>query len=374
MLPRELVDPILDEVDLASMCVLHDTNRFWRENITETDFQHKLQELCPWFEPQFSHRKTWKACSVEYVRRMKGGAKFAPKLRLLDEKNKFKGDLSNPQDDYHNPHDFVHLQCNHFDIMEEGSSIYTSAHDIEVDLSDLMETHLGYEDEPLLAPEPECQVFSYPHMVIIIYAVSREYFMDHCHVVVKFKRDGASRKPEITHVLDALEPPSIYTLGAHTFLFYTNSLDSYADTSFPAAMYLYKTEGFVPIDVGGNDLKDAVLYDGLFSVFGLKKHYCVQANLNSPPARDASWIKHLFRCTGTHRDPWWGSRYVVLVRNTTSYMFDVRKGVLQSVPEGTYFSLGKKRFTWRDGATLGILVGAAVLNWVVIYISYLWMG
>lgn len=368
MLPRELVELILDELDLESMCVLYDTNRFWRVNLTETDFQHKLQESCPWFEPQFSHRKTWRECSVEYVRRMRPKSRFTPKLRLLSDEHMFKGDFYNPQDDLHSPHDLVHIQCNHLRLLDDA--YYTSEHGIEVDLSEMAAEYSDYVHDPEFDPQMECQVFSHPHMVIIIYMALSDRHFDHCDVVVKFK-DGDCRKPDIKQHITVQGSPSVYTLGAHTFLFYTHSHCFYSSFTQPAAMYLFKDRYVVPIDIGLNDLRHAVVYDGLFAFFGKKKYYCLQANLNSSPARHSSWIKHLFRSTGSHRDPWWGTRYVMVMGSAKKYVFDVRKGILQKVHEQT-FEASKRKFTWRDAIVIGTIFGSAVINWTVIYFAYRW--
>lgn len=369
MLPPELVELILDEADLHSLCALNDTNRFWRRNITESDFQHKLQLSCPWFEPQFSHRKTWRECSLEYVRRQKPKCRFAPKLRLLDDEYKFSGLFQNPQDDFHSPYDdLIHIQCNLLRLLEDTS--YTSEHGITVDLLETRPEYSDYSDDVEFEADIQARIFSYPHVVIIVYiAQSDGRYQDHCDVVVKFK-DSPGLEPDVKQHFTVKGPPSVYSLGTHTFLFYIHSPCYYADFSNPAATYLQKDVGFVPVDIGQNDLRHAVVYDGLISFFGKKKHYCLQANVDGSPIRRATWIKHLFRCTEAQRDPWWGSRFVMLKKDQRTFVFDVRRRTIQKLDGDGTEGGTPKMFTWRDAMVISILVGSAVVHWAAIYYCY----
>lgn len=76
-LPHEIADRIYKHVDVVSLCTLSQTCRFYRDNILESLSKDKLKKVCPWFEPRYSHRSSWRECAVEYSRPMKPGANFA---------------------------------------------------------------------------------------------------------------------------------------------------------------------------------------------------------------------------------------------------------------------------------------------------------
>lgn len=301
---------------------------------------------------------------MEYVRRQKPKSRFAPKLRLLGDKHSFSGLFQDPQDD-----NLIHIQCNHRRLLEEDTS-YTSEHGITVDLSEMRAEYSDLGHNPEYEADVLAQIFSYPHMVIIVYmAQSDSRYQDHCDVVVKFK-DSAGLEPDMRQHLTVKGAPSVYSLGTHTFLFYIHSPCYYADFANPAAMYLQRDVGFVPVDIGRNNLRHAVVYDGLISFFGKKKHYCLQANVDGTPSRRATWIKHLFRCTQAHRDPWWGSRFVMLKNGQEKFVFNVKNGTIQKLDEESKEGETPRKFTWRDTVGILILVGSAVVNWAAIYYCY----
>lgn len=65
---------LYEAMDLATLCAVAQDNTL---AIPDVIFRRKLEPLCPWFEPQFSHRNSYKECAIEYVRRLQPGAKFA---------------------------------------------------------------------------------------------------------------------------------------------------------------------------------------------------------------------------------------------------------------------------------------------------------
>lgn len=356
MLPPELVQLIAEELDLPSLCALYDTNTFWRHSLTDNVFRHKLQLLCPWFEPQYSHFDTWRECSSEYVRRLNGG-KFAPKVVESKESASLGAESVVSKLEY---------------LPMFRNSEYTSEEGIVVDLSGIFAEYADYIDDPEFEPQTEYQVYSYPHMVVCVFMALSDKCFHHCDVVVKFK-ESSTKNPDIVKHLQTTDVPLLYTLGRHTFLFYTHSHCYYSAFLNPAALYLSKDQ-FVSVDIGLDELEHAVVYNGLIGFFGKKRYYTLQANLETTPVRDSSWIKHILRSTGSYRGVSWDSKYVVVMRREKRYLFDVQQNTLKRLDDVVWRKMKRNQLEGlRRYVPLVVLGVAAVVHWsAVLYFCSGW--
>ena len=162
MLPPELVKLITDLLDIRSVCALAQSSKTWSSAIIDSVFRDKLEKVCPWFEPQFSHRNTWRECAIEYCRRRQPGAKYARSIRKVDAA------------------EFGHPLTTSIGTESEKvnkallglhGNVYTSRYGIRLDLSG----HRDIEEIHILA--------SFAHVLTVAVHLPRAK----CHLLVKYK-------------------------------------------------------------------------------------------------------------------------------------------------------------------------------------------
>ncbi|RDW23082.1 hypothetical protein B0I71DRAFT_169095 [Yarrowia lipolytica] len=276
--PAELTEPIYQQLDLSSLCALSQSCRFYRDDIPETLYEEKLQEACPWFEPQFSHRSSWRECAVEYTRRMRHGAKFAPTL--------VKGSHS----DYQEPptlavdeHQFFQEKY-YYQTWRRNleTTRYRSKFGIEIDLAPIFE-QVGTSGVSKFLFD------SRPHVLIAVcLRPDQDPELDLALVIVKYKDSDP-----ILWKFHNAPRCSTYVLGPHVFLnFTTIADDDENDYQFQSEEYMQrnifyldrKTREFVSLEHLHIILKSesacrVICFDGLFHEMYLGNYRVTQATL-----------------------------------------------------------------------------------------------
>lgn len=123
----------IGELDLASLVTRAQSDSLGGV-LSDHVFREKLLNLCPWFEPRFSHRNTWRECAEEFVRRRSQDEEFAPELKLVDAKE-------------FNEKPVLDTREKTLVWKELDNGKYTSEHGIEVDLAFLKQREEVISDE-----------------------------------------------------------------------------------------------------------------------------------------------------------------------------------------------------------------------------------
>lgn len=246
MLPPELVELITNQLDIQSVCALSQSSEAWSSVISDSVFENQLQKVCPWFEPQFSHRITWKECAIEYCRRLHRGAKFARPMRKVDAKE-FEEPLT-------------------FDTMPEGvdraklresGNVYTSRHGINLDLSAY--GHLAADSVEI------SNVASFDHVLVLaVHLESAE-----CHVLVKYK-DSESVRPDIKRSFRSGTDVYCHILGRHVFVSFSAESFMQDDSEI-----MYVNTGDIVAMIGQNAPMGFTFFDGLLLFFNGKYYTSV---------------------------------------------------------------------------------------------------
>ncbi|KAG5367109.1 hypothetical protein CJU89_1560 [Yarrowia sp. B02] len=236
--------------DLKSLCD--------SPNTPESAFKAELQDTCPWFEPETSHRSTWRECAEEFVRRNARGAKFCPSLKLGDR-------LREP---------LVFKKCHELDNIDKETS-YTSEHGISMDLTgfDTFEV-----DQDSMYFNYKCfnhnKLVSHPDFLIIAPNTLTNCCGTHAQVCVQFK-DGPMPYDDV--IGEGM--PQFYYVNNHLFMFSYNVAQCMVKTH-SSFWYVSKAHGLVPICELDLPLKSITLYDGLFLSVTSKSLYALQGSLD----------------------------------------------------------------------------------------------
>lgn len=252
MLPPELVELIADQLDIRSVCALSQSSKSWSRVLSDSVFRSKLQEVCPWFEPQFSHRNTWRECAIEYCRRRQVGSKFARPIRKVDAEE-FGRSLTIVT----RPELVDSLK------LEADGKVFTSKYGIRLDLSaySLMANHLSIH-----------KLVSFPHVVVFIFMLEGA----ECHVLIKYKGSKGTH-PDIRRVIQASEDIYCHVLGRHVFLGFSE--DPYFDNDQPGIMYV--NNGAILMKQGHAPRFQFTCYDGLLLFFDEESYTSVRISLES---------------------------------------------------------------------------------------------
>lgn len=270
-----------DHLDLQCLCSLSQTSQFFR-TVSEPLFKHKLQLVCPWFEPQFSFRESWKECAFEYVRRQSGNITLPPAWKVVQDK----------YDDSDMPEEREQLE------MKDLTHVFTSEYGIEVKTAAL---------------KGDIVVMSLPNVCILAGFEDTE-----CTVVVKFKDSADS-----TTTLKMTEVPQFYAQGTHVFL--SSYLDNTERLDYVTKKGLVKIALPPVTDMEGGGI---VCYDGLFHWYRDKKLYFIQAGFEEPvwTTRSELPINTYFISTcSTWTKPYMAT---VVTHEMDVYWLDVKTGCL----------------------------------------------
>lgn len=288
--------------------------------VPDTLFQRAIKRTCPWFEPQFSHRKSWKECAVAQAQRSKPGVDIVPELKAVG------------------PHDFKAIPplvtlTERLENRYISDDIYTSDHGIRVDLGatwacelmrrrDLHGMEYGYE--------PWCdydsKVISLPHMLVIM-TVSFSDEQPKGDIVIKFR--GASQNLEPDMYEKCFGMPSMLIFGAHVFLVMPSPLSCWA------LFYLVDREFQKLAEIEGYN--ESVSYnDGLIYYFRGGSHHVLQPQLDGDPVlssessgsiSDWVWIGNRNDC--------WDPRYMAVPTKPGMFIVDVaRRLMVRGVGDG----------------------------------------
>lgn len=272
-LPQEIADCIYKHVDVASLCALSQTCRFYRDNILEDLYREKLQKVCPWFEPQFSHRSSWRECAVEYSRRMKPGANFArnsissltydfeTRLHLKDDKNL--------------PIEETHLG-NSWLISLRGQRFYTSKHGIE---------YSNYHNVDADGwPLRQIRVVSFPNVLLVFYEfLDERSAQDETHIHHTWKEI-----PHITVTTPCYTKNLIKYFSVGSYIFLYQKLRTCEGCDYTWFIRYLDPEDLCGIfDIAWLSQLDPqdgeiVCYDGLFYQPRAEKGLVIQARLEGP--------------------------------------------------------------------------------------------
>lgn len=210
---------------MVSLCALSQTCRFYRDNISEALYQEKLQLVCPWFEPRYSRRSSWRECAVEYSRHIK----------LLDRRGERAAEDSQPTcrrpitkehpsldsnyllayhfrrltlNDEFLPIDEIHVGDSWLRDLNDYLYRYTSKHGIEIGVQ-----HLARR-----MPLAKIRVLSFPNVLVIIAfpCCTKATPVANPRVDVKWKasqRHNSWAEKDTTHV-------DYFVVGPHLFLYF----------------------------------------------------------------------------------------------------------------------------------------------------------
>ncbi|KAG5356393.1 hypothetical protein CJU89_6128 [Yarrowia sp. B02] len=224
----------------------------------ESAFKAELQNTCPWFEPETSHRSTWRECAEEFVRRNAPGAKFCPSL-------KFGERLRAP---------LVFKKCHELDNMDKERS-YTSEHGISMDLTHFDQFEAA-EDSHYLSGNlfNHNKLVSLPDFLII----ASTYVHTCCGLQVEVRVQFKDSPKDFEKLVAGEEMPQFYYLNNHLFMFeHGETCWGEINSNF---WYVSKAHGFVPICELDIPLKSITLYDGLFFSITSKSLYALQGSLD----------------------------------------------------------------------------------------------
>lgn len=328
------MEDICEHLDLASVCALAEADMSALA-VPDDVFKRMLRPLCPWFEPQFSHRNSYRECAIEYLRRQQPGARFAPRLRKVraEEFGAVEGE-SPACPVYGQQRNVLAERFTSADQLR--SSVYTSEHGIKADLS-------KEENYWNLCGEGESKIVSLPHMLIIMTLNDDETYCCGGYnfaAIVKLK-DSPGLKPDFVKY-DGVDHYSVECVGPHVFLF-TNSSSCYGAHPGFNIKFLDK-KGFHGVlymdmeEMGAAHLRP-FCYDGLFQYFDGKKYCAIQSSLNEYTGMlmDKVWSKHVVDYaeeTTSTRLTSGDSRYsVIRGRKGKKYVLDITRGLVVDANE-----------------------------------------
>ncbi|KAB8283251.1 hypothetical protein BKA91DRAFT_128202 [Yarrowia lipolytica] len=308
----EIVLLIAEELDLESIIALSQTSASWRRLVSDTLFQRAIRRSCPWFEPQFSDRGTWKACAIEQVRRSKPGVDITPKLKTVSS-TKF----------HESP--VLDTSFERLDKRKIANLVYTSEYGIRVDLSntcsqdlikdrDLHGNEYGYEPEDRY----DSKVISFPHMLVIM-AVCEPDERPEGDIIIKFK-GSKGLQPDMFE--KCFEMPNILTFGDHVFLVMPSLFSGWA------LFYLVDREFEIVAEVDGYN-ESVSYYDGLIHYFRGGIHHVLQPQLGREAVSDSAGSGSIFDLLFLgKRNDHWDYHYAVVPTHLGTYIVDVSRGLM----------------------------------------------
>lgn len=321
------------------------------DSLSDNRIREKLLDMCPWFEPRYSHRNTWRECAEECVRRRNEHGEFAPELRLVGAEEFIERPILDTKEKT--------LDWNELD---DGK--YVSEHGIEVDLAFAKkemedQTHdqrhaqqpnpdSSYSDTnttPL--PWPTCdeafdvgslllhsKVVSFPDVLVIL--LQDPFVRNRCEAIVKY-RDSQGLKPDVSESFPVEQMPSVYVLGNHVFLVASRVNQNSSET---VIMIPDRQDGgVITLHTLPQPTKHVCCYDGLFHFFNKGYYKSVQLNLHEYTVEKGSTsVKGLWNID-TVRNDLWDSRYMVITEEDEEcFIVDVKRGVFVGAKllEGCY--------------------------------------
>lgn len=305
------------DLDLESLCVSSET-----ENIPESVFKTSLQSVCPWFNPH-SKRPTWKECAVEYVRRMKPGAKFAPSLKLVDSVEFLSDCGSN-----------LVLNKKAKSGLEDidKMSEYTSCHGITMDV-----THFGLDDlsDDDMYYKYDCarynQLISLPEVLVVAPCELTNCCGYNVTVSVKFKNSQGKSPDFSVNVISCPDPPKFCHTGEHLFMIVIT--DGRCMTHYPQTkVYFLTDEGFEMIGWWGTQFSTTsmTLYDGLFLYLEGDQLHAVQCSNDSEVnTMDSSSVGGSLKVKSSYREDSWDPHLsVVVTSEDRCFVVDVSRDLI----------------------------------------------
>lgn len=329
MLPPELVEDICEHLDLTSVCALAEADMSALA-VTDDVFKRMLEPLCPWFEPQFSHRNSYRECAIEYLRRQQPGAKFAPRLRKVRAEEFGAVEEKSPDCPVYGQQENA-LADFCASAKQLRSAVYTSEHGIKVELT-------RKKDYWSWCEEKKSKIVSLPHVLIIMTLDEDElYCCGGCNlaVIVKFK-DSLGLKPDFVKY-DGVDDYSIECMGPHVFLL-TQSSSCYGAEPWLNVRYLDKNgfHGVLYLDMEETYIR-AFCYDGLLQYFIGKKYCAIQPSLDEGTEifTDKLWSKHVVDYAEETTSLIRGDcRYsLIRGRKEKKYVLDISRGLVVNAEE-----------------------------------------
>lgn len=288
-------------VDLKTAVELSDA-------LPDSVFKSLMLQECPWFEPQYSHRKTWKECAQEYVRRKELGARFVPDLEvvsaeqfgncvLVEKENDKKTTLAN--------------------VLEEP--LYTED-GVTVDLSRLEEVEEEMDHQTILTSE----------FLLVYICPTFGCCTPEISLTVKL-RNSPGTAPDITNDrLYGFQEPKFYLLGKHLFMM---TLDdggcALMDDFWPktARLYYISEDGVDQIAQGVSGATTIAVYDGLFHFIVGNEYTCVQTGLCGGAVVDSKLTELSLVVKKSKKEVTWHET-VVETTQGKRYVLDVKRGWL----------------------------------------------
>ncbi|KAG5367310.1 hypothetical protein CJU90_3577 [Yarrowia sp. C11] len=321
-LPAELVKIIAGHLDIDSLCALSHTNKAWSSIIPDNQFRAKLQAECPWFEPRFSLRSTWKECAIEYCRRHQSGSRVSGPIRKIDA-DEWDGDRTidtRPEFDPVYAEDEIEPTFDNVQRIEDTlkldeDKIFKSQYGIQLDLSE----YTGPRNHTSLH-----QIVSYPHVLVFVFRLE---LTDHYHVVVKYN-DSEGVTADIKRMLTQT---GVYchVRGEHVFL---GLLHHYGADHVAEIMYVntgdivFREKGWLSLQFTCND--------GLFFFIVENENLVVSASLKKRPRREKYRLENYFMfplyLSEAHGRPFYA---VICDRNTAFMVDDVRRVMVYAVED-----------------------------------------
>lgn len=261
MLPPEILAIVYDFLDLPSLCQLAQSDTL---AIPDSLFERKLKPLCPWFDPEFSLRNSYKECAIEFLRRQQEGAEFTPKWKKVSP-DEFGPLQQQKRHVFYNFKEWDETSLQPEMVSTEtlrAGGVYTSEYGVSVDLS------LSDNWPKLMDDETESLIISHEDMVIII-TVTPGLMESHSHLIIKFK-DSPGLKPDVHNTGD-VDYFTVEVLGPHVFLYEHHAEDD--GYTWWTIRYLSRASGCRPIlcsekmrnpEKGEEGVPQPVFYDGLF--------------------------------------------------------------------------------------------------------------
>lgn len=348
MLPLEILRIVYSFLDLPSLCTLAQSDTL---DVPDDIFKHRLKLLCPWFDPQFSHRSSYKECAIEFLRRQQDGARFAPEWKRVSP-DEF-GPLVSQTETSSRHVMYSGMEWDKSSLEPEqvltetllGDGVYISKHGISVDLS--RDSH----DWPKwIFQEYEYAVQSFIvslENMLIITTCSPDPWNCASHVIVKFK-DSPGLNADVTDTSNA-EFYTFEVLGAHVFLYEHHvEGDGY---SWWIVKYLTK-DGCLAIlssedardpEQGEEGIPQPIFYDGLFHFMDYNDEgdslVTIQCWMNGGGEISSMW-QDVSTEFGLH-DAWRGCTELVfkgecryaMVNEEFPYVYDLYRGLVVDLME-----------------------------------------
>lgn len=347
-----------EHLDLASLCALALKNKSL--DIPDEAFKRRLDEVCPWFEPQFSHRSSYRECALEYMRRQRRGAKFA-KVTLASPKEYY---CVTPEQ--RTPNSFV-FDSRVQDVTLLGASAltplridaesmeeyYTSEHGITLHLwkrdrdeaekkavKEVTEKYFSFKESSDMKdaknfPNEEDQtvyaeIMSFPHVLVVMVMLHDPlYFYQNNNVFVKFKNtpgkeaDWAGAEANCGY--------SVQVMGSHVFLI-EHAMNRSGDRWFNIN-YLHNGEVHRVLRVSDIHASRPMCYDGLWQFFdyGEQKFRAYQTSLSSRKGpMDEVSVEDMISPTIADCLLYEGCSEHLMLQgiDTSSYHFNLKRGTL----------------------------------------------